>query len=684
MNLGDGFELTLGFIQTLRQMVREWRAGLFGRGGAPAGNRSLTEFQTQKLGISQGQIFADGEGDILLQEGYDVGLRDGDLISARNRSGVLIEDGDKVVVSYPINGRWAITSKVYKPGKENDPGGLPIGMEAGCSCNGCVPGTKMHLCGDCGCVNRVRLTALPDIPLVQRGFDGWSQYWEELKQIDRVVYDSGCLWVSKLVNGPKCADPDPEHSGEEGEVFDRYRLEVNYSGGWARIVRVEGENCPEISIRWVLCPECEKKCLCPWVFTLAEDGFNNIYPPLNCKLCVTPLPKNRKNEPVSRVCGSQLCSVTLGSLASLTISGTGIAFPNAINEGLLVSHQPVKEFSFDGAYQLDGDHIAGGSCCGIEYQQCHTWGWVEGLTGLPSFHYEGSGLDIFRAGYHVGAELMAFDDDTYKIRAFVMLGFGVEEQEGGSGISPAQCTLAWESASMTCEQLNAAAQSGTLELTTDCRSQAIPWNAQAGTATFTFSGKADPRSISSGHTTSNCGDEPCADATCKIRCVELTTSLGTTYKMWIVDESSTCTDGCGYCNTTCNGSSDEVWGLAADYEDGEIKEKDCDDFPTDHDWVEGVVSYAGGSGGCECGEGATVRMCVSGEGVYSGNLYVCGQGFALSYYYDAGDGLYHLDGGPPGNTEGSKSSNPAGPFYFFFGVNPPCDNFKVTISPGGV
>lgn len=660
----EGYELTGGFIQTLRQLVREWRAGFPSLFRRLTGTASLTEYQIQKTAIAKDSISDGGEGKVVLQDGPDLSERNGDTVKVRNKSGATVSEGDKVVVSYPINGRWVILPSGVGSGGGSDGGGLPE-ASPGCGCNNCPPGMQSHACSECGCVNRRRGTSLP---YVEPAF-GTDEIWNELQTIEEVLYFEACVWRSKEINGPSCGD-GPR---------DKYRFFVDYAAGAAWVERTDGEYCPEIKLRWCMTTSCTKKCLCPWRFTLSSNGFTNVYPPAQCDLCVSPIfrPRPQQLEDI-QLCGDDSCVLSLDFTSSLEISGTGLAFPMAIGGG----DQPLNKFSFDGTYRLDRNHVLNGVCCDVGDAECVHWGYDEGWVTLPLFLMPDEGADVYGYEWMIGASIIA-SGDNYRIWAGVNLRGGIDHADGEwNSYESSNCYLAWVSDEMTCDQLKEVMEAGTITLPAYCEN-ASQWCPNPGSATFRFSGMVNKRADSSGHPGSTCGGTDCTDAMCRIRCHEQLSPLGTPVKFWVVDESNTCTGDCGYCGSSCSGFTDEVFGNASEYEVGFIGEKPCFDFLPEYDYVEASASYAGGSGGCDCANGASQRMCLAGEGLYSGTVYVCDQAFEFSYYFDPEDGLYHLDGGPPGNESTSTSSNPAGPFYFFSGVQPPCDNFKITISAGG-
>ena len=675
MNLEEGTEITLGFVQTLRQLVREWRAGLLGRGGAPAANRSLNEYQIQKVAIAQAAIADGAEGDVVLQDGPDGSERDGDTVKARNKSGASVAKDDKVVVSYPINGRWAILPRGSGTAPNLDFPEGTVDLQCGCAGKACVDGSSFHKCEECGCFHRKVYTRMPAVaPAPGVGFIDSSSVWAELVAITILRYWEGCKLRSSEFNGPEFLNEDDE------ETRDKYRIVEDFSGKTVELVRTVNNGGPLITLKFEHCG-CARKCNCGRTYELAADGASNVTVPETCKVCISVAwPAVAAPKTPQTLCGPDNCVVELSQLASLSISGAGVMVPQAINGELGVTDDPVNKFSLNGDYRL----VAGsteGVCCGVDGTICFDWSGDREV--LPTCYIDGQGDDLYTFSYEPGAAIVATAGDKYRIHAYVMVRVSIIHDAETSSYQSPQCFMSWASAEMTCEELNSAAESGSVELTpTECRDQGIPFQAEVGSATFRFTGGAQQKSTSTGHPGSICGGTDCSTVRCRMRVHEVTTPLGHTYNIFVQDESADCRFGdCGWCAPDCSMLTDPVLGNAADYEPGTILEKECDPEEPTVNAVTANASYAGGSGGCECGEGATARLCLSGENLYTGTLYLCNEVFSFSYYYDAEDGLYHLDGGPEGNV--ATSTDPEGPFYFFFGVAPPCDNFKIVITPGG-
>ena len=434
-----------------------------------------------------------------------------------------------------FNVRWNADSGRYEAsgssGSSNDPEFPSGGPSLDCGCGKCPEGTRMHNCTVCGCWHRTLYTKMPEVRPTFGPNAG--QVWAELLEVTKLTYWEECRSRGQEIDGPPCTDE------YDAEIRDKYRVIEDFEADTLELIRTVNNGCPLITLKWKRCG-CPKQCNCRRQYALAEDGVNNLEVPDACKVCVTPnWPMESAPRTPRTLCGPDDCIVSLADIASIRISGAGLAFPDASNEGLGVPSDPVKKFSFDGDYQLTPG-APSGVCCGIEGEICLSWGG-QGVV-LPSFYMTGvGGAYRYTCTYQPGAAVVAVPGDKYKVHAFMMLSVGTEPPTGPGSFQSAQCYLSWASSALTCEELNTAAESGQISLTpTACRDNNT-FQDESGSAVFTFSGGTQKRAQSTGHKGGLCGGEETTD--CGYRDFEAVMFEGDL--VWQYVPGANCNLGCG-------------------------------------------------------------------------------------------------------------------------------------------
>ena len=375
----------------------------------------------------------------------------GTVVDALNRSGhdaygdvpIYWTSGNEVSRSEdddpPKRGQWEI---LYMAPDQTGGETLPPGSsDTGCGCGDCVEGTENHNCADCGCINRQRAIVLPEFIMP----DGVTK-WEI--PITGVRYYDNCEWRSNEFNGPDC-----QESGDPDEpIFDTYRLDIDYSLGIAkihRIAQIEDEEeggdeeeqalCDEIYIEWCYSPECEKRCLCPWIFKLSD--FRGIRSPKQCTLCVgTTLPTHSH-------CEGENYRLELGETVSIVFpefpeveEDYTITFPAANEGGVVPDEQELPQTVIGGGAAVPAD-VPVADCAG---KTMH----VPWFTNTEQYYYvksDSSGPTCNRQGIsvHYGTCLEVEGDPQGKLQDITVYINSFLDNDGGSnGILRARWYLA--------------------------------------------------------------------------------------------------------------------------------------------------------------------------------------------------------------------------------------------------
>lgn len=373
-----------------------------------------------------------------------------------------------------------------------DPELPPGSVDLDCGCSKCPDGSPNHSCDDCGCFHKTLYTAMP---LVTPTF-GPREVWSELAAIRKLTYWQDCKSRSAEFNGPPCTT----EYGEERR--DTYRLIEDFAAETLELVRTGDNGCPLITLKWKRCG-CPKRCNCPRQYEIASDGVNNLEMPEQCKVCVTPnWPRRPGTEPKPlTLCGPDDCVVSVSDVVGMQISGTNKGFPTAIGGG----DQPVNQFSFDGTYRLDRDHVLNGVCCDLG-EVCTHWGYEQGWTALPLFLMPDHGADVYGYEWMLGAAIIA-TEGGYRVWAAVNLRGHIDLADGSDYIESSNCYLAWVSEELTCEQLNSVLESGSISLSPYCEI-GPPWVPDKGSCTLTLSGgTVQKKASSTGHVGGVCNGE---------------------------------------------------------------------------------------------------------------------------------------------------------------------------------
>lgn len=338
----------------------------------------------------------------------------------------------------PRRGQWEILFvSPDQTGNETLP---PGSSDTGCGCGDCVAGTENHNCADCGCINRQRGLVLPEFILP----DGVTK-WEI--PITGVRYYDDCEWRSNTFNGPDCQEAgDPDEP-----VFDTYRLDIDYSLGIAKIHRIpvtepaeEGGDeeeqplCDEIYIEWCYSPECEKRCLCPWIFKLSD--FRGIRSPKQCTLCVgTTLPTHNQcnNDFVLEL--GETVSIVFPAFPEVEEDYT-ITFPAANEGGVVPDEQELPQTVIGGGAAVPAD-VPVADCAG---KTMH----VPWFTNTEQYYYvksDSSGPTCNRQGIQIdyGTCLEVEGDPQGKLQDITVYINSFLDNDGGSnGILRARWYLA--------------------------------------------------------------------------------------------------------------------------------------------------------------------------------------------------------------------------------------------------